>query len=570
MDIRRTVIVLGLLVVGYFLVVAWNEDYGKKPQEYAQSTVSPTDAPAIPTSSDTPQATQVNTDLPSLDELSPIELSPSRQALNLIQVETDVLQVKINPRGGDIVALDLPAYPLGIEDNLKDQPFQLLESSERRLYQTQSGLIGRDGWDKDAERPLYQVSNTSYRLDDTKEELVVELTATRDQVTLIKRYRFKRGEYLVSLEYEIQNQSSAPLSVNLYAQLKRDRSIDPSQQGGMGMQSYLGAALSTQDELYKKVDFDDLDDGSFKEGVQGGWVGFLQHYFLVAWLPMVDVQHTYRLAKSGNYYLFGYYDSAVSVPTGETKILSTSLYAGPKDQNRLSELADPDGDYRHEGLDLSIDYGWLFWVAKPLFWGLEGLHKLFNNWGWSIIFLTLFIKAMFFPLSKKSYTSMAKMRKVAPKLQEIKERYGDDRQQLSMKMMELYRKEQINPLNGCLPILVQMPVFIALYWVLMESVELRQAPWLGWIQDLSAMDPYFILPILMGASMLIQMKLQPTPPDPVQANVMKIMPWIFTVFFLFFPAGLVLYWLVNNLLSIAQQWWINKTIEQESGTLKKA
>jgi YidC/Oxa1 family membrane protein insertase len=556
MDIRRTILIVALLMVGYSLIVAWNEDYGSKPQGYAESNVkTPVESKEAPSISEIPkQSDAVSSDLPQLETEAPV--LPFSTSSELITVETDVARIKIDPRGGDIIALDLLRYPVSLEAPQKDQPFQLLESSDRRLYQTQSGLIGRDGWDQAQERPLYQSSQSHYELSEGKDELVVELSVTRDQVTLNKRYHFTRGDYLVRLEYEVINNSDRLLMYNLYAQLKRDQSTDPSQLGGMGMQSYLGGAVSTPQDRYLKLDFDDLASEPFKSSAQGGWVSFLQHYFLVAWIPPQEEQHTYRVAKSGQYNLYGYYDAAVQVAPGTRKSLTTLLYAGPKDQDRLVEI--------HPDLDLTVDYGWLFWVAKPLFWILQMFHSVLANWGWAIIALTLLIKGCFYPLSKKSYTSMARMRKVAPKLQEIKERYGDDRQQLSLKMMELYRKEQINPLGGCLPILVQMPVFIALYWVLMESVELRQAPWVLWIKDLSVMDPYFVLPILMGVSMVVQMRLQPTPPDPVQANVMKIMPIIFTVFFLWFPSGLVLYWLVNNLLSIAQQWWINKNIEQET------
>lgn len=563
MDIRRTLLIVGLLVVGYAIIVAWNEDYGSKPQGYVESAqdlhinTHKLEKDQLHQNSDTLSVVNLNQsdDLPQIEAELPKLVESSRQR-ELIHVETDVVRIKIDPVGGDIIALDLLGYPVSLEAPQNEQPFQLLESTDRRLYQTQSGLIGQDGFDTPNQRALYQSDRLNYQLDENEQSLVVELSTVKDRVELIKRYRFNRGDYLIHLEYEVNNKSDQTQNVNLYAQLKRDRSIDPSQLGGMGMQSFLGGALNTPSDRYMKFDFDDIDSQSFKEKVQGGWIAFLQHYFLVAWVPPKESQHTYRLARSGTDFIYGYFDSVVAIAPGARETLSTKLYAGPKDQDRLVEI--------HPDLDLTVDYGWLFWVAKPLFWILQLLHSVLGNWGWAIIALTLLIKSLFYPLSKKSYTSMARMRKVAPKLQEIKERYGKDRQQLSIKMMELYRKEQINPLGGCLPILVQMPVFIALYWVLMESVELRQAPWILWIEDLAVMDPYFILPLLMGASMVVQMQLQPTPPDPVQANVMKIMPVIFTVFFLWFPSGLVLYWLVNNLLSIAQQWWINKDIESES------
>ena len=320
------------------------------------------------------------------------------------------------------------------------------------------------------------------------------------------------------------------------------------------MQAYLGAALTTSEERYQKVSFDDLEEGKFKSVEEGGWAAILQHYFVSAWIPAQDQQHTYNGRYVKGNYIFGFYDNSVSVAPGETATMGAQLYTGPKIQERLEEIAP--------NLNLVIDYGILWWVAQPLFWLLDNIHDFVGNWGVAIILLTVLIKLVFFKLSAMSYRSMANMRKVAPKMAEIKERYGDNREKLGQEMMKLYKTEKINPLSGCLPILVQMPVFIALYWVLMESVELRQAPFFLWIEDLSIKDPLFILPLLMGASMFIQFKLNPTPPDPMQARVMQLMPVIFTVFFLWFPAGLVLYWVVNNVLSIAQQYVITKQIEK--------
>jgi YidC/Oxa1 family membrane protein insertase len=321
----------------------------------------------------------------------------------------------------------------------------------------------------------------------------------------------------------------------------------------MGMQAYLGAALTTKEDRYKKISFSDLEDEAYKSVQDGGWAAMLQHYFLSAWVPSQETQHTYngRFVK-GNY-VFGFYDAPMSIAAGDTGNIGAQLYVGPKDQERLETIAP--------NLNLTVDYGILWFIAQPLFWLLEFIHGFVGNWGVAIILLTVIIKAAFFKLSATSYRSMANMRKVAPKMAEIKEKFGDNREKLGQEMMKLYKEEKINPLGGCLPILVQMPVFISLYWVLMESVELRQAPFFFWIRDMSVMDPYFILPLIMGASMFIQMKLNPTPPDPMQARVMQFMPVIFTVFFLWFPAGLVLYWVVNNVLSIAQQYVITKQIE---------
>jgi len=543
MDVRRGLILAGIAVLSYMLVLEWNADYGKRPQPTEPMVTRLTPAP-----SDAP--TQVaNTDAPVVNEVAP-QVDNAEPTTDLIQVSTDVLDIRINPVGGDIVYAALKQYPHSMEN--QDIPFVLLEQSTARTYVAQSGLVGKNGIDKSG-RAAFSAEKTVYELADGDDQVVVALSLNQDGVSIVKEFVFKRGDYLVDLGYRINNQTQENWQANFYAQFKRDRSADPSSMEAMGMASYLGAALTKPSERYFKIDFDDMDEGSFKEQVQGGWAAFLQHYFLGAWVPAQDQAHTYNTRKAGGQYIVGYYDEAIVVAPGTQGETFTSIYLGPKDQDRLAEIA--------ENLDLTIDYGWLWWVAQPLFWLLQLMFAIAGNWGWAIIMLTILVKLAFFPLSAASYRSMANMRKVAPKLTALREQYGEDRQKLSQEMMALYKKEKINPLGGCLPILVQMPVFIALYWVLMESVELRQAPFMLWIEDLSLKDPFFILPLIMGGSMFIQMQLNPTPPDPMQAKVMKLMPVIFTVFFLFFPAGLVLYWVVNNILSIAQQYYITRQIE---------
>ncbi|GAA6136073.1 membrane protein insertase YidC [Oceaniserpentilla sp. 4NH20-0058] len=551
MDARRAIILIGLAVISYMLVLQWNEDYGKAPISQSvmtsQSMTSSSSAPNV-------MAEQSATaDVPDVSEDEPQVESNIVVSTDLIEVQTDVLDIRIDPQGGDIVYAALKAFPQSLSD--KNIPFVLLEQSPMRTYVAQSGLVGANGIDKKG-RALFSTEKTQYLLDETSDELVVKLSFNQDQVVIDKVFKFKRGNYLVDVGYEVNNTSQAPWKANFYAQFKRDRSPDPSSMESMGMASYLGGAVTRPSERYHKIDFDDIDEGRFKETIQGGWVAFLQHYFLSAWVPNPEAAHTYNTRKAGNSYIIGYYDEALNVNAGEQASTFTSLYLGPKDQDLLAETS--------ENLELTVDYGWLWWVAQPLFWLLTLIHSILGNWGWAIIFLTILVKLAFFPLSATSYRSMANMRRVAPKLAALREQFGEDRQKLSQEMMGLYKKEKINPLGGCLPILVQMPVFIALYWVLMESVELRQAPFMLWIQDLSLKDPYFILPLIMGVSMFVQMQLNPTPPDPMQAKVMKLMPVVFTVFFLFFPSGLVLYWVVNNLLSIAQQYYITKQIENES------
>lgn len=548
MDIQRSILIVALAIVSYLMVLQWNQDYGQPqlPPAAASDAV-----PALPGST----AATDSADIPvaSNQGNAPASAPVAGAATqDLIRVETDVLRLAIDPRGGDIVQLALPQYPRSLQS--PDVPFALFDNGSERTYVAQSGLVG-DGPDARASgRPLYSSAQPVYRLVDGQEQLSVELTFSEAGVDYVKRFEFKRGAYDIQVSHRIVNQSDKPWSGNQFAQLKRDASGDPSQTSATGMATYLGAALWTSDEPYRKVSMGDMDEKNLRETVQGGWVAWLQHYFVTAWVAGKDDtnQVTTRKDAQGNY-IIGFVGPQLNVPAGASAETSATLYAGPKIQDDLKQVSS--------GLELTVDYGFLWFLAQPIFWLLQLIHSLFGNWGWSIIVLTVLIKLAFFPLSAASYKSMARMRAVAPKLQALKDQHGDDRQKMSQAMMELYRKEKINPLGGCLPILVQMPVFLALYWVLLESVEMRQAPWLGWIVDLSIKDPYFILPIIMGATMFFQQTLNPTPPDPMQARILKLMPIVFTFFFLWFPAGLVLYWVVNNILSIGQQWYITRQIE---------
>ncbi|MTZ13553.1 membrane protein insertase YidC [Pseudomonas sp. JL972] len=550
MDIKRSILLVALAVVAYLMVLQWNQDYGQAalPAETAQTQPS---VAALPET--TPANAAANEDVPSLaGQPQANAIAPSEPSKQLIRVRTDVLDVAIDPHGGDIVELRLPQYPR--RQDRPDVPFQLFERSGERTYEAQSGLIG-DGPDKASARPQYSSEKTDYQLGEGQDQLVVDLKYSADGVDYTKRFVFERGQYDLAVRYLIDNQSGKPWTGHLFGQLKRDASADPSSSTATGTATYLGAALWTKDEPYTKVSMGDMDDKSLRETVQGGWIAWLQHYFVTAWIPQPGDTNLVQTRKDsqGNY-IIGFTGPAVSVAAGAQGETGATLYAGPKSQEQLEELSP--------GLRLTVDYGILWFIAQPIFWLLENIHALLGNWGWSIIVLTIIIKLAFFPLSAASYKSMARMRAVSPKMQALKDQYGDDRQKLSQAMMELYKKEKINPLGGCLPIIVQMPVFLALYWVLLESVEMRQAPWMFWITDLSIKDPFFILPIIMGVTMFIQQQLNPTPPDPMQAKVMKLLPIIFTFFFLWFPAGLVLYWVVNNVLSIAQQWYITRQIEQ--------
>ncbi|MBS7325456.1 MAG: membrane protein insertase YidC [Thiopseudomonas sp.] len=572
MDIKRTVLILGLAIVSYALVVQWNNDYGDQAGTVAitQNAVA----------GDLPASGSVSDDLPVASDEQADEgngLVPVANVANnaLIRVETDVLQLAIDPQGGDIVDLRLSQYPK--RSSQPDVPFQLFENSGERLYVAQSGLVGSNGPDaRSSGRPLYASAQQDYVLQPGQDRLDVDLQFSESGVTYTKRFTFHRGlnetcsardieqrkkncvnekAYQIGVSHLVDNQSEEPWRGNLFAQLKRDGQGDPSSTTATGTATYLGAALWTPDEPYKKLKMGTMDDKNFKQSIEGGWVAWLQHYFVTAWVPTADSTNNVSTRKdaAGNY-IIGYTGPTVQVAAGEHARMDATLYAGPKNQTTLKKLSP--------GLELTVDYGFLWFLAQPIFWLLTVIHSMLGNWGWSIIVLTLLIKLVFFPLSAASYRSMARMRAVAPKIQALKEQAGDDRQKLSQGMMELYKKEKINPLGGCLPILVQMPVFLSLYWVLLESVEMRQAPWMFWITDLSIKDPLFILPIIMGASMFVQQLLNPAPPDPMQAKIMKLLPIIFTFFFLWFPAGLVLYWVVNNLLSIAQQWYITRQIEK--------
>ena len=555
MDVQRIILIAALGIISYMLVLQWNEDYSTQPATVPQvESVSaygtaPTESNDLPK---TDAASDTTADVPGT------AATAAPQQEQLIKVTTDVLEVLIDRKGGDIIQVALPEYKaaLGVE-----QPFVLLEQNGNRTYVSQSGLIGLNGPDADAAgRPSYTTASNSYQLDNG--ELVVDLQHTTDAgVSVTKRYRFTKGSYLVGLEYVVNNTSSTPWQAKLFGQIKRDSSEDPSQTTDMGMQSYLGGIFSTTEDAYQKVSFDDMREANYKAVSQDGWVGMGQHYFLSAWIPAPGAEYSYSSRVSNDNNIVGFVSPAFDVQPGESKTVSANFFAGPK-VTEILQSAAPD-------LELTVDYGILWWIASPMAWVLKWIHNFVGNWGVAIIFITILVKALLFQVNAKAFKSMAKMRKFGPEMARLKELYGDDRQKMSQSMMELYKKEKINPLGGCLPIVAQMPIFIALYWVLLESVELRHAPFMLWITDLSVMDPYFLMPILMGATMFIQQLLNPTPPDPMQAKIMKMLPILFTFFFLWFPAGLVLYWLINNVLSIAQQYVINKQIEGE-GNGKKA
>jgi len=465
----------------------------------------------------------------------------------LIRVTTDFLHAEIDPVGGDIVRVELLRYNDSIDPNKK----LVLLGPEHR-YTAQSGLIGSG---LPNHRTLFTPRAREYRLADGQDAVEVKLDATTPEgVKVVKTLTFRRSSYVVEMAQEVTNAAAAPVATQAYFHLTRDGKA-PADDKAM-LQTFTGAAVYTEQDKFVKVSFGDMDKGKapYPKNTDDGWVAMVQHYFVSALIPPAKAPREYYTEKvSDDYYRAGVKIPMAEIPAGGTATATARLYVGPEEQDNLKAVAP--------GLELAVDYGWLTVIAAPLFWILEWFHGWLGNWGLAIIALTVLIKLVFFPLSAASYKSMARMKQVTPRLMKLRETYGDDRAKLNQAMMELYKQEKINPLGGCLPIVVQIPVFIALYWVLLASVELRQAPFFGWIKDLSVPDPFFILPALMMASMVLQTRMSPTPPDPVQAKVMQIMPLAFGVMFFFFPAGLVLYWLVNNILSIAQQWQITRMIE---------
>ncbi|PHQ24984.1 membrane protein insertase YidC [Marinobacter guineae] len=573
MDIQRIVLFAGLAIVSYLMVLAWNEDYHQQPEtaQVAQSAPSQTtdgsgnsDNMVLPEDSTGLSVPNQGTEEFATPETGEAVVSQAEAGTTVtnqfVKVRTDVYELTIDRVSGNLVRTQLLDFDKSLNSK---EPLTLLNNTENRLYVLESGLIGRDGPDsrKNGTAPVYQTEASSYELAEGDNQLTVDLTFTTDNgVRIIKRYQFERNSYEIGVKYLVENQSSENWQANFTGKIVRDQSPDPTSSASMGIKAFLGLVISSPEDPYQKFEFDDLQEEQVNRSVTNGWLAFLQHYFISAWVPERDQTAQFQTTRRGPYHVMGFVYPATTVEPGQTAEIGARAYVGPKVIDRLENMAP--------NLDRTVDFGWLFFISLPLFIILDWFHSIVGNWGAAIILLTVLVKAVFFHLSATSYKSMAKMRAAAPQLTRLKELYGDDRQRMSQEMMALYKREKINPLGGCLPILVQMPVFISLYWVLFESVQLRHAPFMLWINDLSQMDPYFILPILMGASMFLQMHLNPTPPDPMQAKIMKMMPLVFTVFFLWFPAGLVLYWLTNNILSISQQWYITRKIEAETAARK--
>ena len=470
-----------------------------------------------------------------------VPLSKESNSGEFVTVSTDLLTLEISQKGGTITNAWLNDYPIELNSKVS---FQLLSDTPNELFQAQSGLLPSE--QMPTHHSLFSSAQTHYQMQG--DSLVVPLVWTGENGTIVtKNYHFTQGSYVVNIDYQVNNNSNNNIDVTSYTQLVRN-ALD---QSNMMMPTYTGGAKYDDQEVYEKIEFDEFDEQP-ETTSKGGWLAMIQHYFFVAMIPQAQETHNYSAKVNNGKYLLTIVNTAQSVAPGSTTTLGTNaLYIGPKEQSRIDNLAP--------GLDKTVDYGILFIIAKPLSEILNWIYDYVGSWGYAIIILTILIKLAFYKLSEKSYRSMAGMRKLSPRLAKLKETYGDDKEKMGQKTMELYRKEKINPAAGCLPILVQIPVFISLYWVLLEMVELRQTPF-WYLLDLAAPDPFYILPLIMGASMFVQQKLNPPPPDPMQAKIMMALPFVFTIFFLWFPSGLVLYWVINNILSIAQQWFINKRI----------
>ena len=548
----RMFVLVGIFFVGFLLWEAWQQDY--------DSTL-PASQSAVPAASSGEESTQQVTqaDIPSAPQTSSSNTSArtldvpeaAESQASTVEVVTDTVRVLLDLAGGGLRELELLHYPVSADG--PEVPFRLLEQTPENVFIAQSGLLSEEL--SPNHHALYEVDQAQYVMREDAQSISVPLRWRDDSgLSVTKTYVFHRDSYLIDVHYLVQNDTQNDWTGRSYAQIQRSR-VEAT--GGLfRTYTYTGGVVSNAEKPYEKLDFGDMETADLKSTALGGWAAMLQHYFVGALIPAQDEEnYYYTKALTDNRFVIGVMSPTQQIRVKQSGQLNLKLYIGPKTQDRM-ERAAPN-------LSRTVDYGWLWLIAEPLFQVLKWIHSIVGNWGWSVILLTMSIKLVFFHLSATSYKSMARMRKLQPRVMALRERYASDKQRMNQSMMQLYKEEKINPLGGCFPILVQIPVFISLYWMLLESVELRQAPFIFWLKDLSIHDPYFVLPVLMGITMLAQQKLNPAPPDPMQAKIMMALPFVFTFLFLFFPSGLVLYWFVNNLLSIAQQWVITKKIIAE-------
>lgn len=549
-DIRRTIL---WVIFGFSMVLLWDKwqiHNGNKATFFPAPPAQTASAPAMPASASAgASSVPVAAATPAQPPVDGVPAQPAATPRQRVTVSTDVLRLAFDSEGGSLVHGELLQYP-EMED--KSKPFLLLDESANRVYVAQTGLIGSGaGGAFPTHKTGMAIVPGPRELQDGQNELSVRFESPDlGGVKLVKTWTLKRGAYDVAVRHEVVNTGTAPVSPQLYLQLARDGNKPPGESSFYS--TFTGPALYTEAKKYHKVEFKDIENGKAEidKNSTNGYVAMVQHYFATAWLLADGTQRDNFVRKvDTNLYSVGMITPLGEIAPGQAKAIDARLFAGPQIETMLEKLSP--------GLELVKDYGWLTILSKPLYWLLDQLHKLLGNWGWSIVALVLLLKIAFYWLNAKAYSSMAKMKAINPRIMEMRERLKDKPQQMQQEMMRIYREEKVNPMGGCLPIMVQIPVFIALYWVLLSSVEMRNAPWIGWIRDLSSPDPFFILPLLMTASSLLQTALNPAPPDPMQAKMMWIMPLMFSVMFFFFPAGLVLYWLTNNILSIVQQWIIN-------------
>lgn len=562
MELQRSILLGALLVIAALLWQAW--DTQQLHQQARQHQTA--QAGQATTSSDNNSVPAVNVgeheqaqSMTSAKQAMPTSVLVSEPE-NFIRVDTKSLHLIIDRRGGNVIDARLPLYPVSLEK--PDVPFQIFSHQPGQSYIARSGLVSSMGPDTiTGGQVVFSSAKQKYTLASGENRIVVPLTwQSSDGIVIKKTFTIPADAYHIDVAYDITNNSQQVWSGHAYHEILR---AHPPKPGWMAFHTFTGAAFSTPDSPYNKLSFEKMAQENLSKSVTGGWIAMMEHYFLSAWVPNHQQQsHFYTRQLNDNQFAIGMIGPTLQVKPGQSLTTRTSLYVGPAIPKHLAALAPH--------LDLTVDYGILWWIASPIMKLMTLIYQFTGNWGWAIILVTLIIKLLFYKLSATSYRSMAKMREMQPKMQAIKERYGDDKEKMTKATMELYKEAKLNPLSGCLPILIQIPVFLSLYWVLLESVEFRQAPFIFWIQDLSSRDPYFVLPILMGISMFLQQKMSPTPPDPMQAKMMMMLPLVFTLFFLHFPSGLVLYWLTNNLISIAQQWYITKSVERDNGKNRRA
>lgn len=558
LDYVRIALYAVLILLCFLLFQAWDKDHpAPTPAANHTEIAQRTSGNFVPAATAPVQAAAGS----NASQVAAAPAVPAVAKGEIINVSTDVLSVKIDTHGGDIINVSLLGYP---EQLGSSQPTVLLNDDPKTQYIAESGLLSKQGPDTSEGQANYTSPSLSYSLSPGQDQVDVKLNwANADGLNVVKVFTFARNSYEIKVRYDIDNKSSQPWEGNLYTQLLRTNTPPPSHGGFINLATYFGAAVSTPEKPFTKIDFKDMAKSNLNQTSQDGWAAMIQHYFISAWVPPKSaVSNYYSRVSPNGLYTIGMIGQPLAVPAGGATSTEAKLYVGPAIADDLEKAAP--------SLKLTIDYGWFWFISGIIFWMMQKIYDLVGNWGWAIVLVTVIIKILFYQLSAKSFRSMAAMKKLQPKIEMLKERYADDKQKLTQATLELYRQEKVNPMSGCLPILIQIPVFIALYWVLVESVQLRQAPFILWIHDLSQQDPYYVLPILMGISMFLQQRLNPPPPDPMQAKVMMLMPVIFTAMFANFPAGLMLYWFVNNTLSFLQQWFVMSRISKDTSVKKKA